>query len=347
MLQTKGQQQAALRAAAAKAKKEHVGNKVYLRGLVEYSNRCAKNCLYCGIRRDNLAVRRYTMSDEEVVAAARYAHEARYASIVIQGGEIATATRAKEIARLLDKINAATGGSLGITLSLGEQSRRTLDEWKRAGARRYLLRVETSSPALYAKIHPGDALHDFGARVRTLGSLRELGYQVGTGCMIGLPFQTIDDLAADLLFFREIDADMVGMGPYVEHDRTPLYRHRESLRPAAERLELTLNMIAVLRLMMKDINIVAPTAMQALDKVGREKALQAGANIVMPNITPVKYRGGYLLYRDKPCVKEEADRCRSCLDARVRMAGDEIVYGEWGDSRHFARKMAGAPALNM
>jgi biotin synthase len=341
MLRSRGEEHAALLALAGEIKREQVGNKVYLRGLVEYSNRCAKNCLYCGIRGGNRRVRRYTMDDEEVIEAARYARAAGYASLVIQGGEITSPARSRAITRLLHGINEATGGSLGITLSLGEQSRRTLDEWKRAGARRYLLRVETSNPELYARVHPANARHGFKARVDALRCLRELGYQVGTGCMIGLPFQTLDDLAGDLLFFREIDADMIGMGPYVEHDETPLYRYRDALPSPAERLELALKMIAILRVMMKDINIVAATAMQALDKTGREKALKAGANIVMPNITPVKYRAGYLLYQNKPCVNEEAEQCKTCLDARVRLAGDEIAYGEWGDSRHFARKREG------
>ncbi|MDR2129743.1 MAG: [FeFe] hydrogenase H-cluster radical SAM maturase HydE [Odoribacteraceae bacterium] len=337
-LRARGEERAWLFAQAARIKREHVGNSVYLRGLVEYSNRCAKNCYYCGIRRSNPRVRRYTMTDAEVIEAARYACRAGYASLVIQGGELSSTRRAREITRLLEKIGAATGNSLGITLSLGEQPRETLRAWKEAGARRYLLRVETSNPALYAKIHPNDARHDFQKRLDTLRHLRELGYQVGTGCMIGLPFQTLDDLAGDLLFFKEIDADMVGMGPYVEHEETPLYRHRELLLPPATRLDLALKMIAILRVLMPDINIVATTAMQALDKIGREKALKAGANIIMPNITPVKYRADYLLYENKPCIDEEAEQCKECLDMRVRLAGDEIRYGEWGDSRHFARR---------
>jgi biotin synthase len=341
LLGARGTEQARLLAKAAGVKREHVGNKVYLRGLVEYSNRCSKNCLYCGIRRGNTRVRRYTMTEEEVLEAARYADAERYASLVIQGGEISSPARAREVTRLLERIREATGGSAGITLSLGEQSRETLAAWKEAGARRYLLRVETANPALYARIHPRDDHHDFHKRVETLHVLRDLGYQVGTGCMIGLPFQTLDDLAGDLLFFREIDADMIGMGPYVEHAATPLYRHREALLPRPGRLDLALKMIATLRIMMKDINIVAATAMQAIDKSGREKALVAGANIIMPNITPVKYRENYLLYENKPCVDEGAARCKECLDLRVRLAGDEIGYGEWGDSRHFTRKTNG------
>lgn len=339
LLASEGAARMRLLAAAAAVKREQVGNKVHARGLVEYSNRCAKNCYYCGIRRGNRHARRYTMTGEELVDAARRARDSGYASLVIQGGEITSPARAREITRLLERIGDATGGSLGITLSLGEQSRETLAAWKRAGARRYLLRVETSNAALYARLHPRDSRHDFNKRIDTLRHLRELGYQVGTGCMIGLPFQELDDLAGDLLFFREIDADMIGMGPYVEHARTPLHAFRETIPSRAERLDLSLKMIAILRVMMKDINIVASTAMQAIDKNGREKALKAGANIVMPNITPVKYRPDYLLYENKPCIDEGEGQCGECLAARVRLAGDELIRGEWGDSRHFARRI--------
>jgi biotin synthase len=336
LLSAVGAERSRLFARSSAIKRERVGNKVYFRGLLEYSNRCVKECLYCGIRGSNPRVHRYTMMEGEVMEAARYALAAGYASIVIQGGEIASPARTREITRLLERIGEATDNRLGITLSLGEQSRETLEEWKEAGARRYLLRVETSNPDLYARIHPRDARHDFERRLETLRHLRACGYQVGTGCMIGLPFQTLDDLAGDLLFFRDIDADMIGMGPYVEHADTPLYRHRGILLPPLARLHLSLGMIAVLRVMMKDINIVAATALQAIDKLGREKALMAGANILMPNITPVRYREDYLLYENKPCVDEAADQCKECLEARVRLAGDEIGRGEWGDSPHFA-----------
>jgi biotin synthase len=156
--------------------------------------------------------------------------------------------------------------------------------------------------------------------------------------MIGLPFQTISDLADDLIFFRDFDIDMAGMGPYIEHEDTPLYQYRNELLPLRERFLLSLKMVALLRIMMKDINIAATTAMQTIDPQGREKALLIGANVLMPNLTPVKYRQSYLLYQNKPCLDEEAGECKSCLEARIALAGDEIGFGEWGDSKHFKKR---------
>jgi biotin synthase len=156
--------------------------------------------------------------------------------------------------------------------------------------------------------------------------------------MIGLPFQTIADLADDLIFFRDLDIDMAGMGPYIEHRDTPLYQYRGELLSLRERFQLSLRMIAALRIIMKDINIAATTALQAIDPVGREQALRVGANVIMPNLTPVKYRQDYLLYENKPCVHEEPEACKGCLETRIRMAGDEIAYGEWGDSKHFEKR---------
>jgi biotin synthase len=156
--------------------------------------------------------------------------------------------------------------------------------------------------------------------------------------MIGLPFQTMDDLAGDLLFMKEFNIDMCGMGPYIEHADTPLIRHSENLLPLKERFDLTLKMIAILRIMMKDINIVAATALQAIDPIGREKAVKIGANILMPNITPGKYRDSYKLYDNKPCTDDSPEDCQSCLEARVSLADAEVIYGEWGDSKHFDRR---------
>jgi biotin synthase len=166
-----------------------------------------------------------------------------------------------------------------------------------------------------------------------------LGYQTGTGVMIGLPFQDTGHLADDLIFMKEFDVDMVGMGPYIEHQDTPLYEFRNDLRPIGERFDMALKMIATLRIMMKDINIAASTALQAIDPLGREKAVRAGANIIMPNMTPGNYRNDYALYENKPCSDEEPEECVNCLDARIRLADSKIGYGEWGDSKHFlARK---------
>ena len=242
---------------------------------------------------------------------------------------------ADNIERLLNEIRLLSGGNLHVTLSLGEQTRDTYQRWHEAGAHRYLLRIEVSNPALYKKLHPDNKLHEYNKRLAALQMLRETGYQVGTGVMIGLPFQTIGDLAEDLIFFRDFDVDMVGMGPYIEHADTPLYTYRNELLPLKDRFSLSLKMVAILRIMMKDINIAATTAMQTIDPQGREKALKAGSNVIMPNLTPVKYRQDYLLYENKPCIDEEAEDCKSCLDIRAFMAGDEIAYGKWGDSIHF------------
>jgi biotin synthase len=163
--------------------------------------------------------------------------------------------------------------------------------------------------------------------------------------MIGLPFQTMDDLAGDLLFFRDFNIDMCGMGPYVEHADTPLIEYASGLMPLRDRFDLTLKMIAVLRIMMKDINIVAATALQAIDPIGREKAVMTGANIIMPNITPGKYRDSYKLYDNKPCTDDSAEDCQSCLEARITLANAEVVYGEWGDSQHYAKRRGVTPQL--
>jgi biotin synthase len=321
---------------AKTTKTEFVGKKVYFRGLIEYSNYCKKNCYYCGIRAGNSRYARYQMTDGEVLEAVNYADQNEYASIVIQSGEQTNKAFVSKIESLLKKIHQTTQGSIHVTLSLGEQTEETYRRWFEAGAHRYLLRIEVSNPALYLKLHPNNKSHDYNRRLDALRTLRNVGYQVGTGVMIGLPFQTISDLADDLIFFREFDIDMAGMGPYIEHADTPLYQYRENLLPLQSRFDLSLKMVAILRIMMKNINIAATTAMQTIDPQGREKALMVGANVIMPNLTPVKYRQDYLLYENKPCLDEEAEECKSCLEARIHMAGDTIGYGEWGDSMHFS-----------
>ena len=338
LLQTQGEERTKLFAQAAEVKRKYVGNYVYFRGLIEYSNICSKNCYYCGIRSGNAKMERYSLTDKEVLEAAQFAYRESYASLVLQSGEVNTPQFTAKITELLQQIGKATDYKMGITLSLGEQTRDTYLQWREAGARRYLLRVESSNPELYNKIHPQNSKHDYNQRLNAIKLLRETGYQVGTGVMIGLPFQTLDDLACDLLFFRDYDIDMVGMGPYIEHEDTPLYQYRDTLLPLTERFDLSLKMIAILRIMMKDINIAATTAMQTIDKTGREKALKVGANVMMPNLTPAKYRENYLLYQNKPCIDEEAAQCKNCMEIRVRLAGDTIAYGEWGDSRHFQNR---------
>jgi biotin synthase len=327
-------------------KRRTVGTTVYFRGLIEYSNICVKNCYYCGIRRDNRSAHRYTMTPAEVIDAGLLAYRQGMGSIVLQAGERTDPAYIDTITGLIGGLKSASGGKLGITLSLGEQSPGVYRRWFDAGAHRYLLRIETSSPALYARLHPAD--HDYARRVECLRVLKGIGYQVGTGVMIGLPYQTVDDLAGDIEFFRDMDIDMIGMGPYILHNDTPLANGFDDT-PASglERFRLALKMVALTRILLKDVNIAATTALQVLDPAGREKALRAGANIVMPNITPAVYRPDYTLYQGKPCADEEPDQCMGCLSTRIRMTGEEVGLNEWGDSPHFRGKASAATATSV
>lgn len=324
-------------ATAAAIRKKYVGNKFYLRGLVEYSNVCRKNCLYCGIRASNRAVVRYTISREVVLNCVRHALEMGYGSVVIQSGEVTGAPFVDGIEHLLRDIDNLSGGSLGITLSCGEQSLDTYQRWFDAGAHRYLLRFESASQELYGRIHPADNLHAFSNRLRALNDLREVGYQLGSGMMIGLPGQTMENLVGDLLLLKELDVDMVGMGPYIGHPDTPLYADSHLAGSPATRLELSLRMIAVLRIMMKDINIAASTALDSLDPSGREQAIAAGANVLMPNLTPVNYRENYFLYTNKPYLTE-ADELMERFQNSAILQGFAIGYRERGDSKHYAAR---------
>lgn len=348
---------AALREEAYRVKVATVGPEVYLRGLIEISNICVKNCLYCGIRRD-IRCPRYELSDEEVLATARSSARRRFGSVVIQGGERTDAAFVHRITRLLKAIReigpAAEGDKpLGITLSLGEQPREVYEEWFDAGAHRYLLRIESTNPDLYHRIHPNDPLHSYDRRLQALYDLKETGYQAGTGAMIGLPFQTAEDMARDLLFYKEFDAPMVGMGPYNPHPETPLTLSGVPYPSAERRFALGLKMIALLRLLMPDINIAAATALEVLDPRGREKGILSGANVIMPNVTPEEQMVKYNLYdrktllRDCPSSVDPDQRdkhiCSNCVfpfcSLGDDLAGKKIVigYGRWGDSKHFRK----------
>jgi len=326
---------AELYAAARVTRDEQIGNKVYLRGLIEYSNRCSKNCYYCGIRAGNKNAFRYDVNDEEVLQAAKFAWKNRYGSIVLQSGERSDIQFTSHISELIKKIHSATNNELRITLSCGEQSEAVYREWYDLGVKRYLLRIEASNPELYKKLHPDNKNHSYDSRLQALKTLIKIGYQAGTGVMIGLPFQTMDDLANDLVFIRDSGVVMVGMGPYIEHAETPLFKYRDQLLPPEKRVELSLKMIAILRLMRPSINIASTTALQTLDPMGREKGLRAGANVIMPNITPVTYKKNYDLYEGKPCLDDEPGDCSSCIEKRIQMAGCQVAYGEWGDSAFY------------
>ncbi len=338
LLELKAEETEVLLKQAHQIKTKLAGEKVFFRGLIEFSNICSKDCLYCGIRKSNKKVIRYDIPDEEILDSCRFAWENGFGSVVLQSGEISNQAFVKRVELLLKKIKQLSNNELGITLSCGEQTKETYRRWFESGAHRYLLRIESSNRELYYKIHPKTQKHSFEKRLEALRFLKEIGYQAGSGVMIGLPFQTIENLADDLLFLKGIDIDMCGMGPYIEHENTPLIQFRGYLKPKKERFDLALKMIAVLRLMMPDINIAASTALEAIDEKGREKALLAGANIIMPNLTPLKYREEYFLYENKPLGTGDLVRDIQNIEKQLKSAGCEIAYKQWGDSKHFVSR---------
>ena len=277
--------------------------RLLLRGLIEVSNRCAKNCLYCGIRRGNRKVVRYHMTEDEVMACVEEAVRRGYPAVALQAGELETEANTAFYEGVLRRLPPG----LEVTLSLGEQTEAVYRRWKEAaGGRvlRYLLRIETSNRALYAKIHPADC--SFDRRVNCIRTLKRLGYVTGSGVMIGLPGQTRDDLLRDIDFFVAERLDMVGMGPYVEHPDSPLAGRDEGwgMRDEEERLELALWMIREVRKRLPNVNMVAATALEALAPGrGRELGLVAGANVVMPDLTPEKYKLAYDLYPGKTTAR--------------------------------------------
>lgn len=328
----------AVRAAAERTLLDHCGDTVRLRGLIEFSNRCVLDCRYCGIRRGNRAVRRYTLPLDDGVACARWCAGKGYGSLVLQSGERRDAAFVRCVEAMIRAIKAATRSAaqpdgLGITLCVGEQTEETYARWFAAGAHRYLLRIETSSPELFAALHPPEQRHE--TRLACLRTLRAIGYQVGTGVMIGLPGQTVEHLIDDLLFFRDMDVDMLGMGPYIPHAQAVL---PGAIPAAEERLRLGLRMIAAARLLLRDVNIAATTALQAMADDGREQGLRFGANVIMPQVTPPRVRRMYTLYDGKPCLDESAGQCAECLDARIASVGRRTLRDQWGDSAHFGRR---------
>lgn len=321
----------ALLDSAYNIKAKNIGTKVFLRGLIELSNKCSKNCCYCGIRNANKSVARYELSEEQVLDAALFAWKANYGSLVLQAGERTSLAYVKKVTHLVQQIKHLSNGELGITLSLGEQESDVYKEWFDAGAHRYLLRIESSNPDLFAKIHPRDGHHSWERRLKAILDLKDIGYQTGTGVMIGMPYQTSEDLADDLLFMKNIGIHMVGMGPYLKHSQTPM----GELYNEEPNLELSLKMVALLRHLMPRINIAATTAMQVIDKYGREKAIMAGANIIMPNMTITEVRKEYQIYENKPGIEDDAAISKGKLEENLRTQGIEIGWMEWGDSKAF------------
>ncbi len=282
----------ALGAAADTVRREAVGDAVYLRGIVEFSNFCRQNCLYCGLRRDNRDIARYRMEEDSVLATVHRIRDRDIGTVVLQSGEDPSYTRS-DLCRIIGRIKDETG--LAVTLSVGERSRDEYRAFREAGADRYLLKHETASPELYRQLRPGCELEQ---RLRCLKDLRDLGYEVGAGNMVGLPGQTPEILADDLLLLRSLDADMLGIGPFIPHPGTPL-----AGLPGGD-LEKTLRVLALARLLTRNTNIPATTALGTLHPEGRIRALRAGANVVMPDFTPEALRARYDIYPGKSAVPD-------------------------------------------
>lgn len=326
---------------------ELMGSFVYYRGLIEFSNICTASCRYCGIRRENHDVERYTMSKEEIVAAAKWAADQGYGSICLQSGERRDEKYIAFVESCLEAIHEATVSEklpdgVGVTLSLGEQTIETYRRLAKASGNpsnlRYLARFETSNPELFKVLHGarGDHEKELQNRFRMLRDLREAGYQVGTGVMIGIPGQSLEDLCRDIRTFQQFDVDMIGMGPYLMSEGGELQEYGQ-MEPKAL-LQLALNMIAVTRLVLGPVNIAAATALQAIRDDGRELGVSYGANVVMPNLSPQQYREGYQLYDNKPCLDDEPTQCASCLENRLRPIGRSVGWNMSGSSRRWLRR---------
>ncbi len=329
-----------IRAAAEQVLLRECGDAVHLRGLVESSNVCKCDCDYCGIRKSRRDVERYTLEEDDILACAHLIAELGYGSMVIQSGERSDQKFIDLTARAVARIKRETRSGdlpdgLGITLCVGQQSRDVYQRLFDAGAHRYLLRIETTNPDLFAKIHPKE--QTLASRMECLEVLREVGFQVGTGVMIGLPGQTVEDLAADVMFYKTQDVDMFGMGPYIPAPDTPLVA--QDCPPAEDRLRLGFLMIAATRLLCRDVNIASTTALQTLHPHARETGLRFGANVLMPQTTPPERRRSYQLYAGKSNLDENAATFRTELEARLKAIGRRIEVNKWGDSRHAVRRM--------
>ncbi len=310
-----------LREEAAKLRKQYYGNKVFMRGLIEFTNYCKNNCYYCGIRAGNKNAERYRLTKEEILECCAQGYALGFRTFVLQGGEDPWYTDEK-IADIVRAIKDAYP-ECAVTLSIGEKSRESYRLFREAGADRYLLRHETANEEHYGMLHP--ASMSLKVRKQCLYDLRELGYQVGAGFMVGSPWQTPEHIAEDLVFLKELQPQMVGIGPFIPHHDTQF-----ADKPAGS-VPLTLFLLSVIRILLPKVLLPATTALGTLDPRGREKGMQAGANVVMPNLSPVRNRKQYELYDNKICTGEESAQCRGCLERRVESVGCVLV-GERGDA---------------
>jgi biotin synthase len=323
---------------ADKVRHSRVGDDVHLRGLLEFSNHCSRDCHYCGLRAANNKLSRYRMPEEEIMSCVEEGVAYGYGTVVLQSGE----DRGLDVdwmANLIRRIKRET--PLAVTLSLGERSEKELSLWREAGADRYLLRFETSNPELYKSIHPSLTGQE-PDRLELLRTIKRIGYETGSGIMVGIPGQTFDDLAKDIETFRDLDLDMIGVGPFIPHQETLLGRKAktpgilpEEQVPNTELM--TYKVMALARLVQPLANIPATSALATLNTpTGRDLGLSRGANVVMPNLTPKKYRALYEIYPSKACIDETAADCRSCMHRRIRSIGRQVGEGR-GDSPSYKK----------
>ena len=310
-----GSDNAYLHRRARMAREEVFGNKIYIRGLIEFTSYCKRNCYYCGLRKGNADAKRYRLTKEQILECCAEGHELGFRTFVLQGGEDGYFT--DDILADIVRTIKSEYPDCAITLSLGERGYESLKLLRRAGADRYLLRQETSNDNHYSMLHPPEM--ELSTRKKCLWDLKEIGYQVGCGFMVGSPGQTTDHIVDDLLFIKELDPAMVGIGPFIPHSSTPF------ADKAQGDLHLTLNALAILRLMKPSLLLPATTALGTILDTGREMGVMAGANVVMPNLSPADAREKYLLYNNKICTDESARLCRGCIARRMQSVGCEVV----------------------
>ena len=314
-------------AAADRVRREIYGIDVYIRGLIEFTNYCKNNCLYCGLRHDDKNLRRYRLSRSEILCCCDEGYSLGFRTFVLQGGED-MAFSDDDICGIVSDITGKYP-DCAVTLSIGERSRESYEAYFRAGARRYLLRHETADTSHYGKLHPPEM--SLENRKRCLYDLSDIGYRTGSGFMVGSPYQTTENLISDLRFLQQLKPAMIGIGPFIAHCDTPFAGQKNGS------LTLTLRLISILRLMFPYALIPSTTALGTIHPEGREMGLKAGANVVMPNLSPVGVRKLYSLYDNKICTGEESAQCRGCLESRVSSAGYRIVT-DIGDAKKPAER---------
>lgn len=315
---------------ARRVRKQYYGTDVYLRGLIEFTNYCKNDCYYCGIRRSNKNAERYRLTKEQILSCCEEGYRLGFRTFVLQGGEDGHYSDAA----LIEIIRAIRSRypDCAITLSIGERNTESYRAYYEAGAERYLLRHETADPDHYSKLHPESMT--LASRKQCLWELKQIGYQVGCGFMVGSPGQTIPHLASDLVFLQEFQPQMVGIGPFIPHHDTPFAKEPSGTA------ELTLFLLGLIRLMLPAVLLPATTALGTIDPLGREKGILAGGNVVMPNLSPRAVRDKYLLYDNKICTGDEAAECRHCIEGRMNRVGYKVVVAR-GDSKLISQESDG------